>query len=172
MWERWLDFLLQFDFDVIHISRHQNVIADALSRKYEKWKLGRKCEVQEGHRVSRLDLMLAEDFILRRLPQSEIDGKVLDNETERRQLLKDVHDFGLVGTDCRLATIIDVQLTFGPFTATVAPTTISLDTNNCRIVDIRLIVFVQLVDPQCSSSAVDAAVELPTCLANASLQEE
>lgn len=39
--------------------------------------------MQEGHRVSRLDLMLAEDFILRRLPQSEIDGKLLVNEAER-----------------------------------------------------------------------------------------
>jgi hypothetical protein len=40
MIERWVDKILQFDFEIRHIAGAENIIADALSRQYDRWKIG------------------------------------------------------------------------------------------------------------------------------------
>jgi transposase InsO family protein len=41
MLERWVDFICGFDFDLRHVPGADNVVADALSRQYDKWNIDR-----------------------------------------------------------------------------------------------------------------------------------
>ena len=114
MLARWVETILELDFDIQHVPGAENVIADALSRQYEKWRIDRHGQTIKKEAKARLLRVVQEDWVsISRVTTAKDDerhmaefyGKKILPQKQREKAMERVHSFGHYGQQAMFAKL-------------------------------------------------------------------
>ncbi len=111
MMYRWIELVCSFDFVVKHVPGKENVIADALSRQYEKWKVG-KTYAADLAGVSEVVAALHDSPEERALLAERGLSRV--EASEREKIIEEVHGLGHFGIDKVMGTLLESRKLWWP----------------------------------------------------------
>ena len=88
--------ILQFDMEITHVPSRDNVIADALSRQYERWKVDHwwRVNAQTAKSVTSLIAEELDETRKMEIRMAEDHGKELVPEAERDKYIRYIHKQG------------------------------------------------------------------------------